>query len=228
MATPNRKECRDGDIVVQLVSPDPQRGDEVFLSEDDRIHLGTLSDVRRGLFIAGRAAAYRLLSALTTLDTSTFRIAGAGDRPFLRWSASHSNNQTVDLSFSYAEDVVLVGVGVGCRIGVDIENLASRTRRPERRYDIILEEYFSDLQPDALPSSKEANPEEAFLKLWTRHEAEHKVLGQGLTFPATDTRSISRAVDSINIDVGAGHVAALAVDRTLAECRIRVANGRPS
>lgn len=87
------------------------------------------------------------------------------------------------LSFnaSHSGERLLIGLGEGADLGVDIEK-----HRPLVDRDGLVRRYFSLAENDAYFRLAEADRERAFFGCWTRKEAFVKALGRGLSFPLKD------------------------------------------
>ena len=94
----------------------------------------------------------------------------AGGKPRLRGLAGE-----VEFSLSHADDLVLIAVGRGCAIGVDLERVRAVTISPARRLGIL--RAAAALSP-AAPA--EVPADEAFMRAWVRLEAVAKATGGGL------------------------------------------------
>ena len=94
----------------------------------------------------------------------------AGGKPRLRGLAGE-----VEFSLSHADDLVLIAVGRGCAIGVDLERVRAVTISPARRLGIL--RAAAALSP-AAPA--EVPADEAFMRAWVRLEAVAKATGDGL------------------------------------------------
>lgn len=82
-----------------------------------------------------------------------------------------------DPSWSHSGDRLLVGVGEGVRLGVDLERL-----RPRPRALVLARRFFAPAEAQALSALPEAARETAFVRLWCAKEAVLKAHGRGLAF----------------------------------------------
>jgi phosphopantetheinyl transferase len=121
-------------------------------------------------------------------------------------------SEELGISFSYADDRAFVAIGIGCRVGIDIESLPADSVGRARRYGVILGAYFEQPEQKCFSGNSAADDPAAFLTLWTRHEAAHKAAGLGLTFPASNADLAGLSIKVIELDVGPGHVASVAAD----------------
>jgi 4'-phosphopantetheinyl transferase len=142
-------------------------------------------------------------------------------------------------SVAHSGDLVAVAVA-GAPVGVDVEQLGGRARQPgggdpEALARLVLAEEERAVLAAARPSDRAR----AFLVAWTRKEAVTKAKGDGLRVPFGDVVVAAAAgaprlvawpypqapesVSLLDLDAGAGYVAALAV---LGRCRtVRARDG---
>lgn len=80
-------------------------------------------------------------------------------------------------NLSHCGDVVLLAIGRGVELGVDVEVL-----RPRPRALQLAQRYFTADEAAALAALPEDERQQAFYRLWTAKEAVLKALGRGLAF----------------------------------------------
>ncbi|MGH8032146.1 MAG: 4'-phosphopantetheinyl transferase family protein [Luteimonas sp.] len=88
-----------------------------------------------------------------------------------------SGHGPVDASWSHSGDSLLVALGRGVRVGVDLELL-----RPHPRAQRLAERFFTAAEAAALAALPDATRESAFVQLWCAKEAVLKAHGVGLAF----------------------------------------------
>ncbi|MFC0676267.1 4'-phosphopantetheinyl transferase family protein [Lysobacter korlensis] len=82
-----------------------------------------------------------------------------------------------DCNWSHSGDRLLVAVGEGVRIGVDLERLRPRPRALE-----LARRFFTAIEADALACVPADARDAAFVRLWCAKEAVLKAHGHGLSF----------------------------------------------
>lgn len=85
--------------------------------------------------------------------------------------------QAHDCNWSHSGEGLLVAVGEGVDLGVDLE-----WRRPRPRALALAERFFSPPEVQWLQASPDDTHEARFLRLWCAKEAVLKAHGQGLSF----------------------------------------------
>lgn len=93
-------------------------------------------------------------------------------RPHL--GAAHTG---VDVNWSHSGEALLVAVGAGVRVGVDLEFL-----RPRPSSMALAERFFTAAEARALAALAPAAAEAAFVRLWCAKEAVLKAHGRGIAF----------------------------------------------
>ncbi len=202
-------------------------------------------DKDRHLFIAGRGLLRILLGRaldvppsaveLTATDLGKLELAERGRESFSptndvaassRLDGEKDSRPRIGFNVSHSGDVVLIAVGLGVTLGVDVEQV-----RVVQRLEQLAEHYFSPRECQqlfALPSETQTL---AFFHAWTRKEAILKATGKGLSFPLQDVE-VTLAVGEpaellryghlsgddapwrlVHLDVGDQYIASLAVDR---------------
>ena len=143
--------------------------------------------------------------------------------------------QPLCFNFAHSGDVILCAVTTGRQVGVDVEAIKSSLDVMELARAQFADEVFTGL--GSLSSDER---QEAFFRVWTRKEAFLKARGDGLQFGLNrfavsvkpDPAPILSWVDGdpaasknwsiIDIGIGYGYVAALAVERPPVSVSMRV------
>lgn len=85
--------------------------------------------------------------------------------------------QAFDCNWSHSGEGLLVALGEGLQVGVDIE-----WRRPRPRALELARRYFTTAETRRLDAMADSGREDAFLRLWCAKEAVLKAHGHGLAF----------------------------------------------
>ena len=93
-------------------------------------------------------------------------------RPHL--GAAHAG---LDANWSHSGEALLVALGEGVRVGVDLEFL-----RPRPSAMALAERFFTAAEAQALARMAPAEGEAAFVRLWCAKEAVLKAHGRGIAF----------------------------------------------
>lgn len=112
--------------------------------------------------------------------------AGPDGKPFLRRPNPDRADLRLEFNLSHACDAILVAVGRGIAVGVDVEAL-----RPIRDPLRIARRVMSEPEVAALQSLRDDARLRRFFDLWTRLEARHKAVGRGLFRAPVDPASVS-------------------------------------
>ena len=130
-------------------------------------------DSLRRRYIIGRALLRSLLgNALGVAPAAVPIVRGARGRPQL------DNTQGIDFNISHTQDMSLVGIAHGPRIGVDIER-ADR----EVNADGLSRKFLSSEERGTLESLDVNARRSRFLRYWTCKEAMSKATGDGISAP---------------------------------------------
>jgi len=105
--------------------------------------------------------------AIETLDITR----DARGRPYL--TGAHN----VDVNWSHSGQVLLTALGVGVRVGADIE-----WQRPRRNALALAERFFAPSEAAQLRELPETGREVAFTRLWCVKEAVLKAHGHGISY----------------------------------------------
>jgi 4'-phosphopantetheinyl transferase len=195
-----------------------------LLSGDERTRAARFrSELHRRRYIVGRAVQRRLLARYLAIppELVVYRLGPHG-KPALD-AAVHPGG--IRFNVSNSEDDLLLALALGAEVGVDLEAL-----RPVTERDAIAARFFSAPEQEVYRSLPEAQRDAAFYACWTRKEAWIKALGDGLTLPldrfdvtlrpGEPARLLATRGDPgaaarwtlREVDVGAGWLAALAVE----------------
>jgi 4'-phosphopantetheinyl transferase len=149
-----------------------------LLSVDERGRAARFhfADDRRRFTIA-RATLRRTLAASLGIDDPALLKFDYGQhgKPVL---SPRFNHGALSFNASHSGERLLIGLGQGVDIGVDIECHRSLVDR-----DGLVRRYFSAAENDAYFRLPDEAREQAFFSCWTRKEAFVKALGRGLSFP---------------------------------------------
>ncbi len=138
----------------------------------------------RDRFVLGRTTARRAVADVLGQPPNTIgfdlhcrRCGGDHGKPIVRRHAD-----LVDVSIAHSGDFVVVAVGVGTRVGADIEQI-----KHDIAVDLIAPESLNGDELAALAQAPAHDRTRNFLRTWTRKEALVKATGSGLF---TDMASI--------------------------------------
>ena len=113
-------------------------------------------------------------------STIAIRPGAGADRSSIRRAASRSTS-------SQADDLTMVAVAQGRRVGVDVERLRHIGDAAE-----IADALFTPREAELLRSMSPASRSRAFLTLWTRKESLVKAIGGGLSMPLDSFTVLTR------------------------------------
>jgi len=188
-----------------------------LLDDDDRASLRPLRDRRA----KDSATAARILLRLALSAMMDRRVApqnwrfarSSSGKPFIK-----DNSEAIDFSVSHIDAVVMIAVGRGVGVGIDVETV-------EQEFEEQIVDHFCHASErkilGALPAAQRRR---VFLELWTEKEAYTKMLGLGhsFDFQSVCVRNLQKP-DEISAQIcvedfyfSVDHVlyhAALAVDR---------------
>jgi 4'-phosphopantetheinyl transferase len=161
--------------------------DDLCLSPDERARAVRFRfDRDRRRFVACRVALRTILGRRLDVPASEVRFEyGAHGKPALARGADG-----LEFNVSHREDVAVIALTEGRRIGVDVEHL-----RKVEDAETLAARFFSSSEQESLRSVADSDRDEAFLACWTRKEAFVKALGEGLSLPL-DSFSVSLAPDA--------------------------------
>jgi 4'-phosphopantetheinyl transferase len=92
--------------------------------------------------------------------------------------ADEINPEKLHFNLSHSEDIALLGISSGKRVGVDIERIV-----PNRATEEVARRFFSPSEVDQIVSLPEDQQIPAFYRCWTRKEAYIKTRGEGMSIP---------------------------------------------
>ena len=173
-------------------------------------------DTDRNRFIVARASLRTVLATAMNTNPRAIRFAyGPGGKPLV--------DRDLSFNLSHAGALVLIAVGWGGRIGVDVERVRDGLATPElERCCFAPSEIvpLADLEPAAR--------RRAFFQCWTRKESYLKAIGTGITVPLDavavvplpERHGVSRVIAADagadwsvhDLPVPAGYAAAIALD----------------
>jgi 4'-phosphopantetheinyl transferase len=157
---------------------------------DERFYYKVLDDVERQRFhsykvdgprreyLVGRALVRTTLSRFAPVEPSDWRFEhNRYGRPII---SSNQLGIASDLVFnlSHTSGMVVLAVGHGCELGIDIEKLSR-----ECAVDDVANRYFSLAESNHIRASEGAERVERFFAFWTLKEAYIKARGLGFSLP---------------------------------------------
>ena len=196
----------------------PLENPEAFLDERELARAGRFRFERdRKRFAFFRAAIRLILGRYVGRPPRELRFAYSPEgKPSL---AGRPADDFLEFNLAHSEDVALLAVGRGRRIGVDLERI-----RDERDTDEIAERFFSRDEVRALRALAPDQRRKAFFSCWTRKEAYVKARGDGLSMPLSSfSMSLAprEAAELRSSDLGEGGDLALVPGRRGDGPRIR-------
>lgn len=188
----------------------PERVDEFLRTLDDeerekasRFHFAQ----HRRHFVVGRGVLRLLLARyLATLPQDVRFNYGSHGKPALG-GAHHASS--LRFNVSHSGELALYAFVEDQEVGVDVECIKADFTTEE-----IAERFFSPHEVETLNALVAAERPAEFFRYWTRKEAYIKALGTGLSHPLNEF-DVSVAIPGwsiVDLDVGPGYAAALAVD----------------
>jgi len=179
-----------------LAAPAPRLAScDQLLSSDERTRASRFHFERdANRFTVARGTVRAILGAyLRTPAAELIFVSGQNGKPALA-------DPTSDLRFnvSHSGDRGLLGVALGCEIGVDVEAI-----RPDVETDKLAERFFSEHERQSIRKLPEKERVLAFFRCWTCKEAFLKGQGVGL----------SRSLGSFDVEVNPAQPARLLATR---------------
>jgi len=158
-----------------------------ILSADERARADRFRFARdRDRFLNCRIALREILARLEGIPAAEIRFEyGPKGKPALAGAKS-----PLEFSVSHREDVAVIAMTQGRRVGVDVERVG-----PVKDSETLARRFFSASEQESLRSVRPEDRDEAFFACWTRKEAFVKALGEGLSLPL-DSFSVSLAPDA--------------------------------
>lgn len=166
------------DVVIAALALDPgrlARCAALLDGEETARAARFLRRADRDRFIASHAALRCVLADRLGVAPRALRL---GTEPTGRPVLTEPAGTGLDFNLSHSEDIALIGLVDGARIGVDVE-----AHRPLPDSLRIARSYFAPDEAGALEVQPSDLREAAFFGLWTRKEAVVKALGAGLSQP---------------------------------------------
>jgi len=149
------------------------RNAELVLSRDEQARADQYrEDAIRIRFMTGRAMLRSLIAEHVGLPARDVMI---GRTDFGRPALIASGEPALDFSLSYAGPLILLAIGLGVRVGVDIEAM-----RLIPEADAIVTRHFAKSEAKRWSELPLGHRQRAFLEGWTRKEAVLKAAGCGL------------------------------------------------
>jgi 4'-phosphopantetheinyl transferase len=193
-----------------------------LLSADEVARAGRLRFARdRDRFIAARAWVRTILCLELDVDPAAVRFRYEPDgKPAV--DAAGDAHRDVAFNVSHAGDVVMLAIGRGCRIGVDVEQIVDDLDTRSLESHCLAGEEIAALAP-----LSQRDRRRAFFGCWTRKEAYLKGLGTGLAGPLDRVSIVAQAPNAAfvvrdanrgapwrvhDLPAPSGYAAALAID----------------
>ena len=210
---PEKPVLQSGEVHVWRIQLDqPPEVVERFwgtLDEAERARAGRFHfEKHRQNFVVGRGVLRLLLGRYLETRPEEVRFEyGAQGKPALsagslRFNASHSGELAV---YAFVND---------CDVGIDVELIKGDFETEE-----IAERFFSASEIDVLRALPLTDKPAGFFRCWTRKEAYIKAIGSGLSHPL-DQFDVTVEIPGwsiIDLDVGPGYAAALAINAPVHE-----------
>jgi len=192
-AAPAREREASGEVrvwTVQVGGPVADPGAASILSPDERARAARFRVERdRDRFVACRLALRRILGRVLRMRPERLDFGyGPNGKPSLAGTSG------VEFNVSHREDLAVIAVTRGRRVGVDVEKL-----RSVEDSETLSARFFSADEAAALRTISPEARDQAFLACWTRKEAFVKARGDGLSLP----------LDSFAVSLAPGEPAAI-------------------
>jgi 4'-phosphopantetheinyl transferase len=182
----------------------------VLSGEEDSRAARFRFDLDRRRWVAARVLLRTVLARYLEVDPSLLELGATDDgRPVVLWPPDAA---WLCFSISHAGEVTLVAVARGQWVGVDVEDV-----RPG--FDVVAVAQRALGSEEACELAREAEPRrtQRFFAMWTQEEARGKCRGTGLIEPDDERRR--GPLDVVELPIGAGYAAALAVSDRLQNIR---------
>ena len=187
-----------GEAHVWRIEVGEGKGDASLLTTEERERAAQIrTPARRGRWVASRAALRTILARHLDAKPGDVRLRfGPHGKPEL-------DLDPVPLRFnlSHSGDLALVALSAEREVGIDVERID-----PRRRFGELARVGLDEVSAAAVRTASPAERAGVFYAAWTRREAIVKCLGSGLGGPQPSER-----VRAIELDVGPGYAAALAL-----------------
>jgi len=129
----------------------------------------------RALFVAGRALARALLSAIDGRPSADWRFAAG---PHGRPEIAGDNPSALSFNISHTPGMAASAAICGAAVGVDVERLGRKAP-----FDDLAKHKFAAAEQALVLGADEADRARVFFSLWTLKEAYIKAIGRGLAEP---------------------------------------------
>ena len=130
------------------------------------------------LFLLGRGVLRQTLSGVVGMEPGEIRFSeGEFGKPYL---SEQAEGDPIGFNVSHAGSYLLVAVGHGAEVGVDLEEV-----RQDLDYAPMARRYFSRREQEDLFALEPQERIAAFYRCWTRKEAYLKGTGSGFSRPST-------------------------------------------
>jgi len=154
------------DRYLALLTPDEEARRRRFLFENDRLR-----------FLVTRALVRTVLSRYVSIAPKAWLFAAdAHGRP--RIVNEEAKDPNISFNVSHTENLILLAVGPGTAVGIDVENRRRRSAPLE-----IIERYFAPEEVRALRALAPERQQDRFFDYWTLKESYIKARGMGLAIP---------------------------------------------
>lgn len=173
-----RREIHVWMVAPEAVSSAAQLAEyRALLSADERDRCRRyLFENSRRQFVIGRALLRTTLSQYVDRDPCAWTFApGSHGRPEL---IDAKGMPPLRFNISHTVGLVVVAVGLGGELGVDVEDVRRTTRAPE-----FAAEFLAGPEREVLAAANPADRSARFFELWTLKEAYLKARGLGLSLP---------------------------------------------
>jgi 4'-phosphopantetheinyl transferase len=202
-----------GDDLAELLSDEERERAERMIGERQR----QLWRRSRGVLRALLGRYLRSEGVAVRLSTSVH------GKPFV---ADVPNELTAPaFNLSHSGQLALYAFTASGSIGVDVQVARDRSARPDLDWRTMAKRAFGEHEAQRLSLVEPGRREKEFLRAWTRYEAELKRLGRGIGGHGVPDDGSRARIDTyaapftIELDVGAGAAAALALEGPARELR---------
>ncbi|HEY1450737.1 MAG TPA: 4'-phosphopantetheinyl transferase superfamily protein, partial [Solirubrobacteraceae bacterium] len=158
-----------------------------------------------------------LLGRYLDADPRALRfVSGAYGKPTL--AGPHENGRALAFNLSHSGDLALYAFAANGAVGVDVQLVRTLRARSSSDRVAVARRVFGEQQAQRLGALDRGERERAFMRLWTRHEAELKRRGIGIAGGAL-TQIDAPSAWSVELDVRPDAAAAVACAKTPSELR---------
>lgn len=146
------------------------------LSEDELQRANRLKiEEKKKQFVVTRGALRKILSNLLNVSADKIPFCyGEHNKPYIEYQY---DKQSIEFNISHSGNYALIAIGLGCKIGVDIEMM-----NHEIDYQSLSRRFFSDKENEMLFQLNEEQQLDAFYRIWVRKESFIKANGKGIAF----------------------------------------------